>query len=183
MSGFFKQAWQSAMGGQDGANGAVGATPPESAAIDPAARPDADGGAANAQPKAELAPAAAAAELATREAEAAAQKAKMYTGWAKIQQAQERAREALGSGNHKEAYSTYTKCLEELRPRNSSERCKLLCNRSMAYAKSSNFKAALEDGESAIAAMPRRAHAAGHGRHDEPALRRTHRPSQQTRLR
>tara|TARA_B100001559_G_C16489114_1_gene617586 strand:+ start:112 stop:1446 length:1335 start_codon:yes stop_codon:yes gene_type:complete len=66
----------------------------------------------------------------------------------------ERAREALGSGNHKEAYSTYTKCLEELRPRNSSERCKLLCNRSMAYAKSSNFKAALEDGESAIAAMP-----------------------------
>ena len=60
MSGFFKQAWQSAMGGQDGANGAVGATPPESAAIDPAARPDADGGAANAQPKAELAPAAAA---------------------------------------------------------------------------------------------------------------------------
>ena len=66
----------------------------------------------------------------------------------------ERAREALVSGNHKEAYSTYTKCLEELRPRNSSERCKLLCNRSMAYAKSSNFKAALEDGESAIAAMP-----------------------------
>ena len=60
MSGFFKQAWQSAMGGQDGADGAVGATPPESAAIDPAARPDADGGAANAQPKAELAPAAAA---------------------------------------------------------------------------------------------------------------------------
>ncbi len=42
MSGFFKQAWQSAMGGQDGANGAVGATPPESAAIDPSARPDAD---------------------------------------------------------------------------------------------------------------------------------------------
>ena len=60
MSEFFKQAWQSAMGGQDGANGAVGATPPESAANDAAARPDADGGAANAQPKAELAPAAAA---------------------------------------------------------------------------------------------------------------------------
>ena len=71
MSGFFKQAWQSAMGGQDGADGAVGATPPESAAIDPAARPDADGGAANAQPKAELAPAAVAA-LAAELAPAAA---------------------------------------------------------------------------------------------------------------
>ena len=59
MSGFFKQAWQSVTGGQDEANGAVVATPPEPAAIDQAAKPDANGDLA-AQPKAEVAPAAAA---------------------------------------------------------------------------------------------------------------------------
>ena len=59
MSGFFKQAWQSVTGGQDEANGAVVATPPEPAAIDQAAEPDANGDLA-AQPKAEVAPAAAA---------------------------------------------------------------------------------------------------------------------------
>ena len=59
MSGFFKQAWQSVTGGQDEANGAVVATPPEPAAIDPAAKPDANGDLA-AQPKAEVAPPAAA---------------------------------------------------------------------------------------------------------------------------
>jgi len=65
-----------------------------------------------------------------------------------------RAREALGNGNYKEAYATYTKCLEELAPRDAGERAKLLCNRSMAYAKSANFKAALEDASAAVSMMP-----------------------------
>lgn len=72
----------------------------------------------------------------------------------KMEYFKNRAKAAMESGNHREAYETYTRCLDELRPRDASERAKLLCNRSMAYAKSSNYKAALEDADTAISISP-----------------------------
>ncbi|CEF98972.1 Tetratricopeptide repeat [Ostreococcus tauri] len=72
----------------------------------------------------------------------------------KLEYFKTKAREALARGNHREAYETYTKCLKELAPKDANERARLLSNRSMAYAKSANYKAALEDANAAISASP-----------------------------
>ncbi len=66
-----------------------------------------------------------------------------------------KAKDAMLAGNYKEAYETYTECLDSLLTgQGAGERSKLLSNRSLAYAKSLNFKAALEDADAAIAISP-----------------------------
>lgn len=72
----------------------------------------------------------------------------------KMEYFKNKAKAAMESGNHREAYETYTRCLDELRPRDANERAKLLCNRSMAYAKSGNNKIALEDANAAVLILP-----------------------------
>jgi len=72
----------------------------------------------------------------------------------KVEHFKSKAKDALERGRYKEAYETYTKCLDVLRVGSVGERSKVLCNRSIAYARAANFKAALNDAESAIALTP-----------------------------
>lgn len=73
----------------------------------------------------------------------------------KLEYFKSKAKDAMSAGNYKEAYETYTECLDSLLTgQGAGERSKLLSNRSLAYAKSLNFKAALEDAEAAIGISP-----------------------------
>lgn len=72
----------------------------------------------------------------------------------KVDHFKAKAKSALEGGRYKEAYETYTKCLDMLRVGDSGERSKVLCNRSMAYGKAANFKLALKDADTALALTP-----------------------------
>jgi tetratricopeptide (TPR) repeat protein len=72
----------------------------------------------------------------------------------KVDHFKAKAKNALEGGRYKEAYETYTKCLDVLRVGDGAERSKVLCNRSMAYFKAANFKLALKDADTAVALTP-----------------------------